>query len=210
MKAIFSVITGGYDEIPQAPYFKGWDSIMFTDKITNNNRGWKIVQLPKVENPLVQSRDIKIRPHIHLKEYDLVCYIDGNQKLLKEPLNEPIWYQHAKRKNIFEEAQQIINNGRFPADIINAQIDYYKEMGYKNTGLYLNGYHIRKNKDDKINHLHEVWFEETCRFAPRDQLSLPYAIWKTGIYPENITYPRDKERFATITKGHQQDYRHTF
>ena len=206
-KAIFSVITGNYDMIPVAPKFKGWDCIMFTDYIIEEQtNGWEIRPLPKSENPLVQSRDIKCRSHIHLPEYDLVCYIDGNQKLLKEPPNEPVWYQHAKRQNIFQEADQIIKNGRFPKDIINAQMDYYKSQGYEDCGLYLNGFSVRNNRNKDINHLHNVWFEETCRFAPRDQLSLPYAIWYTGIQPENIVYPTLKEAYAIVIKGHKQNY----
>jgi len=204
-KAIFSVITGGYDKLPLAPYYKGWDSIMFTDSC-DDPKGWEIRKLPKVKDSLIQSRDIKCRSHIHLPEYDLVCYIDGNQKLLKEPLNEPVWYLHAKRQNIFQEAQQIINNGRFPADIINAQIGYYKAQGYEDCGLYLNGFSVRDNRNKDINHLHDVWYKETCRFTPRDQLSMPYAVWYTGIEPENIMYPREKEKYAIVTLGHKQNY----
>lgn len=206
-KVIYSVITGGYDKIPLAPRFNGWDSIMFTDyPAENNTNGWQIIKLPETDNSLIQSRDIKCRSHIHLPQYDLVCYIDGNQKLFKEPPNAPVWYEHAKRQNIFQEAAQIIQNGRFPKDIINAQIDYYKSQGYEDCGLYLNGFSVRNNKDKSINHLHDIWFKETCRFTPRDQLSLPYAIWFTGIEPENITYPKEKEKYAIVTIGHKQNY----
>lgn len=203
-KAIFSVITGGYDELPIAPLYEGWDAIMFTDEYFSDPKGWDIRKLPEASDPLVQSRDIKIRPHIHLPEYDLYCYIDGNQKFIKEPPSKPIWFMHQRRTNIFQEAKQIINNGRFPKAIINKQIDYYKEKGYKDCGLFLNGFHVRRNKKD-INRLHDVWFEETCRFAPRDQVSLPYSVWRTGIRPENIQSGH-AQRFTVITKGHKQDY----
>jgi len=205
-KAIVSVITGGYDQLPPAPNFEGWDSIMFTDADVTDPKGWDIRQLPKVDDPLVQSRDIKIRPHVHLPEYELYCYIDGNQKFIKEPPNTPIWFTHQRRTNIFQEAIQIINNGRFPADIMTRQINYYKRKGYKDQGLFLNGFHVRRNTP-LINQLHEVWFEETCRYAPRDQVSLPFAVWLTGIKPENIQ-PGTNQRFTIITVGHKQDYRH--
>lgn len=204
-KVIVSVITGGYDELPQAPSFQGWDSIMFTDANVTDPKGWEIRQLPKVEDSLLQSRDIKIRPHLHLPEYELYCYIDGNQKMKTAPPDFPIWFTHIRRTNIFQEAKQIINNGRFPADIINQQIDYYKKQGYKDQGLFLNGFHVRRNKED-INKLHDVWYEETSKFAPRDQVSLPYAVWKTGIKPENIVTGHKKGHYAIITIGHKQNY----
>lgn len=201
-KVIYTVITGNYDEVLPAPNYPGWDCILFTDKEVDDY-GWEVRQIEKGDS-LIQSRDVKIRSHKWLPEYDLYCYIDGNQKFIKPPPNEPIWFMHQRRKNIFEEAQQIINNGRFPTDIINAQIDYYKEQGYEDCGLYLNGFHVRRNDED-INYLHDVWFKETCRFVPRDQLTLPYAMWLTGIYPEEIHSGHD-QRYTIITKGHKQDY----
>jgi len=204
-KAIYSVITGGYDSLLVAPYFEGWDVIMFTDQHFTDTKGWAIRKLPKHENPLLQSRDIKIRSHIHLKEYDLVCYIDGNQKFLKAPPNEPTWYLHGGRINIFQEAQQIINNGRFPADVIEPQIDYYKSQGYEDCGLFLNGFFVRDHSQE-INHLHNHWYKETCRFAPRDQLSLPYAVWLTGVEPKNILTYKEKEQTTVVLTGHPQMY----
>lgn len=204
-KTIFSVITGGYDELPQAPNFKGWHNIMFTDMFVDDCKGWEIIKLPKADDSLIQSRDIKCRSHIHLPDFDLVCYVDGNQKFIKEPPSTPIWFMHQRRSNIFQEAQQIIKNGRFPADLVNAQIDYYRSKGYNGRGLYLNGFSVRDNRNDKINHLHDVWFEETCRFTPRDQLSLPYAMWLTSTNPENIR-SGSEQRYTVITKGHKQNY----
>jgi len=203
-KAIFSVITGDYDELPIAPKFEGWDSIMFTDEYREDSKGWDIRYFQS-DNPLLLSREVKILPHKFIPEYDLVCYIDGNQKLLKEPPNEPVWFTHIARTDIFQEAAQIIKNGRFPREIIDKQINYYRSQGYAGKYLFLNGFHVRRN-DEKINRLHDVWYEETCKFAPRDQVSLPYACWKTGILPENITSGHEKGQYAIIMKGHKQNY----
>ena len=206
-KAIYSVVTGGYDSINVAPRFDGWDSILFTDQDAEG-LGWEVRTLETDSNPLIQSRDIKIRSHIHLPEYDLVCYMDGNQKLLKPPPNEPTWFMHVRRKDIFEEAKQLIINGRFPANLINEQIEFYKYNDYEDSGLYLNGFFVREHTKD-INELHDIWFEETCRFVPRDQLTLPFAIYRTGIFPENITSARYKEQFAIVKQAHKQNYAST-
>ena len=204
-KVIYSVITGGYDNLLVAPQFKGWDVIMFTDRDFEDSKGWEIRKLPKSQNPLIQSRDIKILSHIHLPEYDLVCYTDGNQKIIKEPPSQPVWFLHDKRPSIFVEGKQIIINGRFPADKINEQIDYYNAQGYKDCGLYLNGFFVRDHSPE-INKLHEEWFKETCRFTPRDQLSLPYTIWKTGITPKNLYSAKHKGQWAIVTQAHTQLY----
>ena len=207
-KAIFSVITGDYDRITPAPNFPDWDCIMYIDREVDDPKGWTIRQLDKSSDPLIQSRFIKIRSHIHLSEYDLVCYIDGNQYFLKEPPSYPIWFSHTRRENIFQEADQIIKNGRFDKNAIQPQINYYQEKGYEDQGLYLNGFFVREH-NERINKLHDVWFRETTRYVPRDQLSLPFAIFITGIEPENIKPASLKEKFAVVKYAHQQKYERT-
>ena len=204
-KAIYSVITGGYDDIIPVPDFYGWDKIMFTDADIEDGKGWSIRKLPKVSDPLIQSRDIKIRSHVHLYEYDLVCYIDGNQKFINEPPSTPLWIKHPRRTDIFQEAKQIIINGRFKAEDINPQIDYYKSKGYMDKGLFMNGFFVRDHSEE-INKLHDIWYEETCRYTPRDQLSLPFAIFKTGIFPKNIQHARTKQAIALVNYAHTQKY----
>ena len=201
MKAIYTVITGGYDNLNPAPNFEGWDKILFCDEEIDS-KGWELRKLDKSNDPLLQSRDIKIRSHVHLKEYDTVCYIDGHQIFVGEPPKTPIWFMHSRRDNIFEEAKQIIKNGRFSTDLVNEQIDYYKSEGYEDARLYLNGFFVREHNEE-INKLHDVWYEETKRFTQRDQLSLPYAIWKTGIAPKNIQREEMKHRFAHVKCNHK-------
>jgi hypothetical protein len=206
MKAIYTVITNGYDVLNPAPIYEGWDTILFCDEDIDP-KGWELRRIDKSSDPLLQSRDIKIRSHIHLKEYDLVCYIDGHQSFCHEPPSCPIWFHHSRRKDIFEEAKQIIINGRFKAKDINKQIDYYLDEGYEDCGLYLNGFFVREHTPD-INLLHDVWFCETSRFTQRDQLSLPYAIWYTDIYPKGIRPERIKHSYCNVNKNHNASSSH--
>lgn len=201
MKAIYTVITGNYDTLNHAPRFDDWDKILFCDEDIDP-KGWELRKLKKSDDPLLQSRDIKIRSHIHLKEYDLVCYIDGHQIFVTDPPKAPIWFRHSRRKTIFEEAEQIIKNGRFTAEEINQQVDFYKKNGYEDCELYLNGFFVRRHSE-KINNLHNIWYEETKRFTQRDQLSLPFAIWKSGTFPEGIHNEEIKYNFAHVKYAHQ-------
>ena len=201
-KAIYTVITNNYDVLRPAPSYKGWDCVLFTDNPPAENKGWAVRKIKPSANPILLSRKYKILSHVFLPDYDLVCYIDANQKMIKEPPHQPIRFSHPKRVDIFQEARQIIRNGRFTDKLINAQIEYYKQQGYQDEGLFLNGYSVRSNTDENINKLHDVWYKETARFSPRDQLSLPYAIWKTGIKLYNINGPRIKVTYATVTYPH--------
>jgi hypothetical protein len=200
-KAIYTVITGGYDTLKPAPHFKGWDTVAITDTFHDENEWDIVVQIPKSENPLLQSRYFKIMSHDLLRDYDLVCYIDGNQRLINPPPSVPTWFSHPRRNNIFDEAQAIINLKRFDDQTVLDQIVHYEQTGYKDRGLYMNGFFVREHNDE-INELHNVWYQETTKYTHRDQLSLPYAIHKTGIYPTNIRPSQEKFKHAVIIKGH--------
>lgn len=182
-KCIYTVLTGDYDIYHNAPIYKDWDCIMFTDKEINP-KGWQVRKI-KTDNPLKAHRDIKIRSHIHLSNYDLVCYVDANQVIIQEPPSYPIWFLHPKRDNIYDESKAIIIQNKAPKDLVHNQIQNYIDNNYKNKGLYMNGFFVRRHTE-KINTLHDVWFKETIKYSQRDQLSLPYAIYKTNIYPDNI------------------------
>ena len=208
-KCIFSVITNNYDPIYTAPKYDGWDVILFIDSKPEKDCGWTIKLIKDAENqkcPILLSRKYKILSHRFLPEYDLVCYMDANQCLRKEPPSIPTWFRHDRRQNIYQEAAQIIKNGRFSKKHIDRQIDYYNKNYYKDKGLYTNGFFVRQHSE-KINKLHDVWYTETAKFTPRDQLSLPYAIFKTNIYPENIKPEVDRYYYSHVMKSHLQEYK---
>jgi hypothetical protein len=198
-KAIFTVITGGYDKPQPPPNFKGWDSIMFSDY--DHDTGWDMVEIDATLNPFLQSRKYKMLSHLYLDDYDLVCYIDGNQKLLREPPSHPIWFKHDRRKDIFEEGEQLIKNGRYTAEQINSHLDYIRSLGFRNRGLYLNGFFVRDHSYE-INLLHECWYSETAKHSHRDQLTLPVAIWITKVFPKNIQPEKMRHNYSHVVKPH--------
>ena len=50
----------------------------------------------------------------------------------------------------------------------------------KKYGLYELPVIIRKNTE-KIKKLNLRWWEQICRFSSRDQISMPYVLWKTNV-----------------------------
>ena len=57
-------------------------------------------------------------------------------------------------------------------------------MGYpRNNGLYELPVSIRKNTDN-IKILNLRWWEQICRYSSRDQISMPFVLWKTNITPK--------------------------
>lgn len=55
-----------------------------------------------------------------------------------------------------------------------------------------------RDHSPEINTLHDIWYAETLRFTPREQLTLPYAIYKTGIKPKNIVDEKIRDTYSKV------------
>ena len=182
-KCIYTVLTDDYDFLNLAPKFPNWETILFIDKQLDDYKGWKPVIINSGKK---ESRKYKILSHRFLSDYDLVCYIDANMILKAEPPHYPLWYYHNKRRNIFQEANRIIELKKDNPNTVTNQINGYIKNGFQSkTPLFLNGFFVRRHSE-KINNLHEQWYAEIEKHSYRDQISLPYACWKTKTFPEGI------------------------
>ena len=185
-KAIFSCLFGDYDQLNQAPKFAGWDTVLFTDSIPKHNKGWQI-RLIASDNPKLDSRRYKLLSHIHLSEYDLVCYIDANIILKEEPPSNPVWLRHPRRKRVTDEANKLIKVGKLTKQESANLFRFFRQNRFvDNAGLYQNGFFVR-NHSEKMNKLMELTFQVVEKYSYRDQLSLPYTTWKLGYRPEGTT-----------------------
>ena len=111
-KAILTVLIGDYESLKPAPEYKGWDSILITNQVLSDYKGWQVIHIPISNNPKLDSRRYKILSHKYLPEYGLVCYIDASVTLLKEPPSEPIRFKHPSRKSFDEEAYAVVRYGK--------------------------------------------------------------------------------------------------
>ena len=179
-KAIYTVYLGGYDQEPKPHAFRDWDNVIITDRPVSK-RGWqKIINVDPTDKPDIESRRYKWLSHIYLSEYQLVCYYDGNIRLRKEPPSYPFRLRHNKRTNIYDEVEACKLLYKAPAESLNAEYEYFIKDGFKDDqGLFLNGFFCR-NHGPQENELCEMVFDIVQRFTPRDQVALPYVIWKTG------------------------------
>lgn len=182
-KVIFSCLFGDYDQLNQAPKFDGWDAVLFTDSIPKQNKGWQIRHIPS-ETPKLDSRRYKFLSHIHLPEYDLVCYQDANLILQIAPPDQPMWLRHPRRKKVSEEIQYVLKIGKSDRQKIAQQMAFFRKNRFPdNAGLFQNSLFVR-NHSEKMNRLMELTFSIYEQFPTRDQLALPYASWKLKTKPE--------------------------
>ena len=206
-KMIFTCLFGQYDILNPAPTYPGWDTFLITDQILDDYKGWTPKVFPSQPDLKKQSRLYKILSHRFFPEYDLACYIDANIILLREPPSNPIWGKHYSGRNIFQEARQILALKKESETVIDRQMIFYSNHRRKIIApLLQNGFFVRRHAE-KINRLHELWWEQVETFSYRDQLSLPYAMHKAEIFCENIVQASESRRYFTIKQGHSHEYK---
>jgi hypothetical protein len=201
-KAIFTCLFGEYDNLNPAPSFTGWDCFLFTDKKPDDAKEWTVLIQSPWPDLRKQSRHYKILSHRFLPDYDLVCYLDANMVLLKEPPSRPIWGKHYSGRNLMQEARQILNLQKEDKTIIDRQMIFYSRHRIRQyPSLMQNGFFVREHSA-RINSLHEAWWEQVNEFSYRDQLSLPFVMAKMDIHVQGISAHSEVSKYFKIVRNH--------
>lgn len=203
-KAIYTVITNNYDTLKEPLVITpGWDYIAFIDKNTKapQNTVWQIrhiedhAGLHPFSNPSLTQRWFKIHHHKALPEYKITCYIDGSTQMVRDISGIFSYFQggmmlkrHLLRDCIYAEGEACISLGKDKYDIIQNQLHQYAVKGMPiRYGLYETGFIIRSN-NKQINEIMEEWYREIAVHSIRDQVSLPYILWKYRYNPHAVHY----------------------
>ena len=192
-QVIFTCVLGNYDSVKDPLYITDkTDYILFTDNVEKYKdlKIWKVKKMPnniKGDNTLI-NRYIKMHPHILLNKYDYALYIDGNVTILSD-MNEVFAktinktglaiHKHYKRKSVYQEGKYLISINKGNIDNINKTLIRYKEEGFKSNYLLENtilGIDLTNKNSSKIL---DKWYRELIKCNTlRDQLHLPYILWK--------------------------------
>ena len=212
-RVIYTTITGGYDRLRTMGPFPGWDCICFSDGKSLGVRaalgmsGWQVRPFEGMtEAGILASRKPKILPHTLLTDYDYSVYIDGNAILSQEPtalcegLGWPAFAvsEHPFRAHLLAEFDECARLGMVDATILAAQKQAYMNEGLPaNTALMENNLILRRHNDAAVMELDKAWWDDMQRFPHRDQLSFPYAVWKTGFELTVMSQQTKRQYFST-------------
>ena len=199
--AVYSCIVGQYDKVKEPLYIENdIHYIMFTDQKIPQNSVWKkrnIFEIQDLHNdtPLLINRKIKIYPYMFLDNYDYSVYIDGSIELvgsMVDLVNKMgtcgfgVHY-HKGRDCIYDEYEIVKRIRRTNTDLADRQIKKYKKAGFpSHYGMYENTILIRNHHDESVKQLMHEWMNEYIKYPTRDQISLPYVIWKNNFNRSNI------------------------
>lgn len=191
--AVYTCIIGNYDTVLEPLFVNDdIDYFIFTDQAVDRMSKWKKIDVTnfkeyKYVNATVLNRKIKILPYIYLNNYDYSIYIDGNIQIIADvmPLILKMKdsslgvHTHAIRDCIYREANGVELLKKANPEKVKEQINRYKAEGFpEHFGLFQNSILIRNHNSVIGRRLMDLWWKEYSEELTRDQLSLPYAIWK--------------------------------
>lgn len=200
---VYSCIVGNYDSVKDPIYFNdNVEYILFSDKDIKSNF-WKVRKIPskvlKLKNKTLINRYIKLHPFEFFKDYDYSIYIDGNIKTLTDIsgfvncINKKTgiaMFKHHSRKCIYIEEKACILQNKGNKDKIIKQIEKYKlEKFPANFGLLEGTIIVSDLKNENAKNLLIDWWKEfNDSESLRDQLSLPYVLWKNNYKIDDIGF----------------------
>lgn len=189
----YTCVTGAYDA------WRGLDQpaadaghVYFSDSLPPGAKdGWEIRPIPdfaRQRNGKDTSRFIKMHPHLLFPEHSASVYIDGNicpmpaasvhcQEIAAKHVLSA--YRHPFRDCVFDEALECERLGFVYVGKIARRLAMYSSAGFPaHAGLHGCSVLIRRHHDPQLVRLMDLWWREYRSGVTRDQISLPYLLWR--------------------------------
>lgn len=189
---VYTAIFNNYDWLKEPVVVpEDVDFICYTDSQKLTSRLWRIVYVDmKDKTPSLMNREIKLLyPYTELKAYDYSLYVDGSM-MIKGDVGEfirkyisskPVLinFKHPNKDCLYTEIDYCIERGRGNAEKLIEQKKLYEEDGMpKHFGLSDNKILLRDNHSEEGAKMMSEWFSHVVNFSGRDQVCLPYILYK--------------------------------
>lgn len=202
--AVYTSIFGDYDSLKEPAYTpENCDFFIFTDQEIRPDSHWKVIsaKYPDMINTnTMKNRYVKMMPHQLFDAYDYSIYIDGSVQItgdftqVFEHINRKIgiaMVAHSARNCVYDEIDACIMMNKAPRKVLKDHKSYLESNGMPpKYGLVEGTVIIRAHHSPVCQKIMNDWWNEFLLHAKRDQLSLPYVLWKNQISITDITIPR--------------------
>ena len=190
--AVFSAITNGYDTLKLPEHLDpDFDYVLFTDSPASDTGIWEIRPIVSFHSDRTRAaRFVKTHPHTLLQEYDVAVWIDSNimilgdiDHLIREVMASGAALgaiPHPSRETVYEEVVSCSNRGKDEISVMEEQIEKYRGESFSHSDLIESNFLVFNLRHEKIKSFLDAWWREIDLHSRRDQLSLNYALFRTG------------------------------
>lgn len=199
----YKCVFGNYDIVMPPSYLsEDCDYIVVTDDEKLSAPGWRkhVVSPKPFSSPKEANLFFKASYHEQLDAYEASLYLDGNIQivgdvsiLFEDFVKKDValgLQTHPDRISVGEEMKACIrlSNLRSISDAW-AELELYRSLGFPDTlGLFENNIIFKNHRVNGLDDAMSAWYQAFCKFGQRDQFSLPYVLWKTGVSYSTRTY----------------------
>jgi hypothetical protein len=196
---VYTSLLGGYERLNEQPVAQQSQVpfVCLTDDPDLRSETWQVRQVSPLfpMDPGRSQRDFKLRPHVHLPEFDLSLYID-NAILLSRPPEEIFERylpasgfclpMHSFRESVLDEFLEVAKLGYDDQSRIFEQLNHYWLTCPKvlEERPYAGGILLRDHREPAVRTMLEIWYAHVLRYSRRDQLSINAAFRQAGLTPE--------------------------
>lgn len=206
---VYSCITGNYDKILEPTLlFDDVKFSMYTDNCNIKAENWTIRNIDefKQSDNILANRYAKFHPFELFKDtdYDYSIYIDGNVKVVGD-IRSLIYsvsektglslHRHIQRDDVYKEAKACILLKKGEKHFIKKQMKKYQALKFpKKYGLLECTIIVTDLSNLNAKKIYKEWWKEFIDSkSMRDQLSLPYTLWKFGYTLDDVGSLGDNE-----------------
>lgn len=183
---VYTAVFGGFDTLRPVEY----PSVCLTEGSVVVPAGWEPRIALGLKGPRWMSRSCKILSHLYFPGVEYTIYHDGNIEMLVQPQEiiseflkelDIATFRHPDRTCAYEEGKAVIRFKKANSQDVTAQMQRYVREGYPPNNELANCCVLIRRHTDQIVRLNNLWWNEFCLGAQRDQLSFDYVCWKLGI-----------------------------
>lgn len=185
-------LSGDYERLlPPAFLQEGWRYICYTDQPREDWGIWEMREIPfQSDDPTRKSRWVKMHLPEIFPDARRVIWQDANiviRDSLVDFTARPeamAFIKHPHRDCLYLEAAACVQAGKDDPKIIKRQADHYARAGMpKHWGLYETNFYIIDPADPRTIKIFREWWEENQKFSRRDQLGLPFVLYRNNYRP---------------------------
>ncbi len=209
---VFTALFGGYELLNEQPMAQQSDIpfVCFTDDPELRSETWQMRLISPLfaMDPARSQRDFKLRPHVHLAEFDTSLYIDNAVVLSRPP--EEIFERYitasgfalAKnelRQTVLDEFLEVARRGYDDPSRVFEQLNHYTLTCPEvlEERPYWGGILVRDHREPAVRAMLDIWCANVMRYSRRDQLSLNASFKQSGLVPEDMDIDNYSSWFHT-------------
>lgn len=192
MIVVVTALIGPTESAPPAK--EGIPGTRFVAYADREVPGWTQREAPK-GYPRQAARRAKMVVLDDFPREQWSIWIDASFDLIADPREviiaaamtgcDVVAFRHPDRCRIKDEGREVVKQGLAPKDLVHRQLESYRLAGFDRDdnpqkALTTTGFLVRRHTD-AAHAFTRRWHDEIEHWTIRDQLSVDYAAWRTGV-----------------------------